>query len=312
MGKRKVIVFGASGEIGGRIARLAVDAGHKVYGVTRGLNKRPVVDLSGVEMLAGDKNDPGFMAQLGKSLDYDAVIDSVPNTGTISLIKDNLPKAENVFFCSSTGTFVPLQYMPADENHPWRERTEVNFFNQCERDGLALDMYESEGFPISIFRPTNIIGRGRVPLDLWGGRDIEFFRMLRDNRPLTIPDCEHILLQSGYNWDLASAFVRALDTPDVVRGEIFIISCKKAVTLGTYLRTAMEYLGSKSEIIHVPARELLKINPKVTWRNSLGFLMEHMCFDISKAERTFGYAPKKTAEEGLTEALAWCRESGLL
>lgn len=312
MSSRKVIVFGASGEIGGRIANLAVKAGHKVYGVTRGLNKRAVVPLDGVNMLKGDKNDPAFMEEIGKSLDYDAVIDSIPNLNTIKFTRQFFKKAENIFFCSSTGTFVPLQYLPADENHPWRNKTPVNFYPQCIRDAIALDLFTSEGYPITIFRPTNIIGAGRVPLELWGGRDINFFRLLRDNKPVVIPDCEHILIQSGYNWDLASAFVLGLDKPDAVRGQIFIISTKRAITLGQYLRTAMEFLGSKSEIAHVPPRELLKIYPEIEWTHGLDFLMEHMCLDISKVSNTLGYSPTKTTQEGLLEALTWCKDAELL
>jgi nucleoside-diphosphate-sugar epimerase len=37
-----------------------------------------------------------------------------------------------------------------------------------------------------------------------------------------------------------------------------------------------------------------------------------MCLDISKAEKTFGYSPTRTAQEGLVEALQWCVDSGLL
>ena len=48
--KRKIMVFGATGEIGGRIARLCADAGHTVIGVSRGVNRRAMVDLSGVEI----------------------------------------------------------------------------------------------------------------------------------------------------------------------------------------------------------------------------------------------------------------------
>ncbi|MDD4097205.1 MAG: NAD-dependent epimerase/dehydratase family protein [Lentisphaeria bacterium] len=309
---RNVIVFGASGEIGGRIARLAVDAGHRVYGVTRGQNRRDAVSLDGVEMIHGDKNDPEFMNALGRRLKYDAVIDSVPSLATVELLRKNFPAAENVFFCSSTGTFVPLLYFPADEHHPWREQTPVNFYPQCCRDGAALDLFAREGFPITIFRPTNIIGPGRVPLELWGSRDIAFYRRLKAGEPISIPACEHIMVQSGYNWDLASAFVLGLDKPDAVRGEIFIISCKRAITLGTYLKTAMDFLGSASEVTSVPPEDLMRIYPEVTWKNRLDFLLEHMCLDISKAEARLGYAPRKTAQQGLVDALQWCVDAGML
>lgn len=311
MGK-KVLVLGATGEIGGRIARLAVDAGHQLRGVSRGLNSRTKVDLRGVEMLVGDKGDEAFVKDVLAKLDIDILIDSVPNIGNIELYFKYLKQVENFFFCSSTGTFVPLQYFPADEKHPWRAETPVNFYSQCLRDKRIMELWEKEKFPASIFRPTNIIGRGRIPLELWGARDIEFYRKLKNHETITIAPCEHIMIQSGYNWDLAGAFVRAIDYPEAVRGEIFIISCKRAITLGQYLQTAMDFLGSKSKIKHCPAENLKDIYPEVTMKFRMDFLLEHMCLDISKAEKTFGYAPARTTREGLIEALRWCSDAGLL
>jgi nucleoside-diphosphate-sugar epimerase len=312
MNSRKVLVFGATGEIGGRIARDCVRAGHKVIGISRGKNSNEHVELEGVQMICGDKSDESFIRDTVAKLDYDAVINSVPNINDVELCSKYLKKAENVLFCSSTGTFVPLRYFPADENHPWREKTPVNFYQQCVRDARAIELWETEDFPVSILRPTNIIGPGRVPLELWGARDIAFFKKLKSGESISIAPCEHILLQSGYNDDLAGAFVKVLDYPDEVRGEIFIISCRKAITLGAYLSTAMQFLNSKSEIRRVSPEELMKIYPEITWTNRLDFLLEHMCFDIGKAERIFGYVPRKTAEEGLADALEWCEKTGLL
>ena len=309
---RKVIVLGATGEIGGRIAKGCVEAGHKVYGVSRGQNKRPIVDLQGVEMIYGDRTNEQFVKERLSPLDYDAVIYSVAGPNDLTLCAAHLRKAENVFICSSTGTFVPLLHLPADENHPWREKTAVNFYPQCERDAYGLELWSKGRFPLTIFRPTNIIGPDRIPLELWGSRDIEFFRRLKRGEPVAIPPVENILVQSGYNTDLANAFVKGLDFPDAVRGEIFIISCKKAITLGRYLRTAMDYLKSTSPIRVVSPEELMKLYPEITWVNRLDFLLEHMCFDIGKVERTIGYAPTRTAEQGLVEALEWCERSGLL
>jgi nucleoside-diphosphate-sugar epimerase len=309
---KKVLVFGATGEIGGRIARLCADAGHQVTGVSRGQNSRTMVDLSGVEMLTGNKRDESFIKDVCAKLDVDAVIDSVPSIDDVNMYHKYLKKPENFIFCSSTGTFVPLQYFPADENHPWREETPVNFYAQCVRDAHIFDLWEKEQFPATVLRPTNIIGEHRVPLELWGARDINFYKKLKNNEPITIAPCEHIMVQSGYNWDLASAFAKAVDHPDEIRGELFIISCKKAITLGKYLQTAMDFLNSKSEISHCPAEKLKDIYPEVTMKYRMDFLLQHMCLDISKAERILGYAPTKTTEEGLITALKWCESAGLL
>lgn len=311
--KRKVLIFGSTGEIGGRIASLAVQAGHTVIGACRGSNcNTDGVDLSGVEFVHGDKYDEAYLEKLA-AYKPEVIVDTLGNIRMVPLIEKHFPNVENVMFCSSTGAFVPLQWFPADETHPWREKTPVNFFHQSEWDIHALNECAAGRFPITILRPTNIIGETRVPLELWGGRSIEFYQKLKNNEPLFIPDIENVMVQSGYNWDLASAFVLAMDHPDEVRGEIFIISSKKAITLGEFLRTAMEFLHSSSEIIRVSPELLTKIYPdKVRIHFGLDFLMEHMCFDIGKAERVFGYAPKVSTPEGLRRALGWLVENGKL
>ncbi len=309
---RKVLIFGATGEIGGRIAHLAVKAGHKVIGATRSAPKDDYVDLSGVEFIHGNKYDDAYMEKLS-ALKPEVVIDTLGNIDMAKRVQRFFPDAENVMFCSSTGTFVPLQWFPADETHPWQAETPVNFFHQSQWDTYALNECTAGRLPITILRPTNIIGETRVPLELWGGRNIDFFRKLKNNEPVFVPDILDITLQSGYNWDLASAFVLAMDHPEEVRGEIFIISCKKAVTLGTYLDTCMNVLGSSSEIIKVAPEMVCKIYPdKCQMRYGMEFLMQHMCFDIGKAERMLGYAPEVSTEEGLTRTLNWMLEKGML
>ena len=52
--------------------------------------------------------------------------------------------------------------------------------------------------------------------------------------------------------------------------------------------------------------------PDVKIRHGMDFLLCHMNLDISKAEKILGYAPTKTAQEGLIAALRWCEESGRL
>ena len=54
--KKKVLVFGGTGEIGSHVARGCVDAGHPITGLTRGQNDQPWADLAGVELLRADKS----------------------------------------------------------------------------------------------------------------------------------------------------------------------------------------------------------------------------------------------------------------
>ena len=311
--KQRVLVFGTTGEIGSRIARGCVDAGHTVTGVSRGSNTRHCVSLDGVELVNGDKGNREFLAQLVRGREFDVVIDSVPSTEDVGLAFEHLNgRIEHYFMCGSTGTFVPLLYLPADENHPWREKTYCNFYAQSQRDAVALELWEQHGFPVTIFRPTNIIGRGRIPLELWGGRNIRYWQLLKAGQPVDMPGSGNVLLQSGCNDDLASAFVRAVAKGQEIAGEIFIISSRKAITLDHYLAVARDLLDSDSSVQYLSAEEILQRRPEDATEGGLGFLLEHMCFDIGKAESVLGYSPCYSPEEGLTEALKWCLEEGLL
>ena len=310
--KKKILIFGATGEIGSRIARGCVGEGYKVTGATRGQNTQHRVKTNGVEFIHGDKGDEDFIKSLAKK-DFDVVIDTVPQTEHVKLVYNYFNnRIEHYFICSSTGTFVPLRYIPADENHPWREETYVNFYWQSKRDAYALELWKEHNLPVTIFRPTNIIGPGRIPLELWGGRSILYFKRVKENRSVEIPVNGNILLQSGYNEDLADAFVKAVSKGEEISGEIFIISCKKAITLNRYFNVTKQVLKSTSQAEYVSTEEILRRHPNETTVKDLQFLIEHMCFDISKAEEMLGYSPKYSAEEGLIEALKWCLDEGLL
>jgi len=310
---KRILVFGATGEIGSRIVRGSVEAGHETTGVTRGKNTRDRINTDGVEFIRGDKGDEHFLKSIIAKKDFDIVIDTVPSAEHVKLAHKYFGnRIEHYFMCSSTGTYVPLQYLPADESHPWREETPVNFYGQSQRDEYALSLWQEDGFPVTIFRPTNIIGPGRIPLELWGGRNILYFQLMKQDKLVEIPITGNILIQSGYNDDLADAFVKAITKGEEILGEIFIISTKKAITLDQYFNTAKEVLGSASPVEYVSIEEILHRHPEKTSKKGLKFLVEHMCFDIGKAEKLLDYSPKYSTEHGLAKALEWCLDQNIL
>ncbi len=310
---KRVLVLGTTGECGGRIAKGCADAGHNVTGVSRNTNEAPHVDLDGVERLQGDKGDPETFTSLLAGREFDVVVDAVPQTDHVKLVFEHLNgRIEHYFIISSTGTYAPLLCCPADESNPWREETGINFYWQSQRDSYALDLCREHGFPVTIFRPTNIIGRHRIPLELWGGRNIKYWELMREGKTVEIPETDQVLLQSGCNDDLATAFVLGASKGPEINGEIYIISCRRAVTLATYFQAAKEILDSKSEVEVLPIDAIAERRTGDVDVGGMRFLVEHMCFDVGKAERELGYAPQYSTEQGLEQALKWCFDEGLI
>ena len=311
---KKVLIFGATGEIGSRIARGCVEAGHKTTGVTRGTNTRHRVNTDGVKFIHGDKGDEKFLESLAKN-DFDVVIDTMAKWNEHQQLAEKFfnGRIEHYFTCSATGVYPPLQYFPGDENHSWQQNTGVNIYAQSEQDMYSLSLWREKKFPVTIFRPTCIVGPGRVPFELWGGRNILYYKLMKEGKPVGIPVSGDVLIQAGYNDDLADAFVKAIDKGDEITGETFIISSKKAITLERYFNVAKEVLGSSSPVEYISIEETIRRRPGDDINDwSIRFMLEHMCFDISKAEQVLGYSPKYSTEQGLAKALEWCIDEDLL
>jgi len=266
-----------------------------------------------VDLLTGDKGDRRCFETILSEREFDVVIDTRPTTEHVRLAFEHFTgRIEHYFMCGSTGTYTPLAYCPGDEDHPWREDTGLNLYWQSKRDAYALALWEEHGFPVTIFRPTNIIGKGRIPLELWGGRNVLYWKLVKESRPVEMPVSGNVLLQSGCNDDLATAFVNAVPKGQELSGEIFIISSKRAITLDRYLSVAKEVLHSRSPVEYLPIEQMCSRRSDAVVERGARFLIEHMCFDISKAEQHLGYAPGFTCEEGLVSALEWCLDEGLL
>jgi len=307
---KRVLILGATGEIGGRIARGCVDAGYPTTGVTRGTNTRHQVPLDGVELITGDKYDEDFYASELATREFDVIIDSVPFMEDVKMAHKYFGgRIEHYFTCGSTGSYTPLQYLPGDEDHPWREDTGVNFFEQCQRDAHALAL---DDLPATVFRSSCICGTGRCPIETWGGRNPLYYKLMKEGKPLEIPGDGKVLLQAGCNDDLATAFVKAIGKGNAVVGEVFNISARRALTLTQWFNAAKDILNSSSTPEYMSLEELVKRRPDDASPRWTGFLMEHMAFDMTKAETVLGYAPQYTMEEGLERALKWCMDDGQL
>ncbi len=166
--------------------------------------------------------------------------------------------------------------------------------------------------PLTIIRPSNIIGAGDVPLDIWGARNPGFFQRLLNGQVISIPNDGQALLQPVHRDDVARPFVLALTDPAPFR--LFNVSSDYAVTLNYYVEVLGELLGCSPVVEHVPAADLLKNypDPQKLTPAGLKFLCLHMCFQIGKIKAGLGFEPQWRPETALEQSIKWMFERELI
>lgn len=265
-----------------------------------------------MRVVQADKNDAAALERAAAPFKPEVIIDTVPTETSIRNVHGLFAgKIRHYIQCSSTGVYAPLQYLPGDEAHPWDPKS-GDFFATCAlRDHFALGLH-GDKFPVTILRPTMIIGPGALPVNNLGGRDAQFLQDLAADRPLELPEDGDALVQAGLNADLAQAFVLAAEQPERSIGEIFNISCARAVTLRDYLGYFKEAMGSASPLVPTPVETILANHAGDGRADSywLRFLCLHMCYDLSKARERLGYHPPHSVRDGVRLVVEWAKETG--
>lgn len=273
-------------------------------------------DLPGeIERWTIDIGQPETLREALADRTFDACVHMIPGgtERTRAILEVLRGHVGRYLQCGSTGVYAPLRYCPADESHPADPPDELGGFRgKLEADEEAARLCGEWGLPLTVLRPTNIMGTGTVPIDIWGARNPQFFQRVLDGKVISIPDDGQALLQPVHKDDLARAFVLALDN-DCAHG-VYNITSDYAMTLDYYVQTVGTILGKEPVIEHVPSEELLRRHPDPKKLNpsGLAFLRLHMCFTIEKAQRELGYQPQWQPEDALEQNLEWVASEGLI
>ena len=310
----KILVISGTGWLGHSVVKKLLKHGHDVIVIARGQSKKFKLPSS-AKFIPGDRTKTAEFKSVLMGIDTEAVIDITPSNVefTKNIIESFKGKIAHYIHCSSTGVCTPLQRIPATEEHPWEESTGLNFMFKVEPDKLALEYYHRDGFPVTIIRPTNIMGPGSPPIDIWGARNLGFLQRILEEKIITVPNDGRVLLQPCYVEDIAEAFALALENKQSI-GQIYNISSDYSVTLNEYLRIICTILKRKPPVAYLPMEEMIRqfAGKSALDAGGLKFLCEHMCCDISKAKKELGYRVSISLEESIERTIKWCFEKNLI
>lgn len=308
----RVLIVGGTRYLGRAIVERLAARGDEVMVANRGQTD---CDLPlGVARVSCDVDRSGSLLEAIEGNSFDAAIHMIAMNGARarSVIEDLRGRVGHYLHCGSTGIYMPLQRVPADEEHPIDPPPDEQggFNGKWEAMQETAWLCAEHDLPLTIVNPTCIVGAGAVPIDIWGARDPKFFQRMLDGKRITIPNDGQGLIQLGNVADIADCFVLALDRPD--RIGVYNASCQYAITHDHYVALLGEAMGVQPRVRHMPVEKIIKRWPKKLTPRGIRFFAAHMCFTMRKAERELGYDPKITPEMSVQESVRWMLATGLI
>lgn len=305
----RVCVVGGTGNISTGIVKALQAFGHDVSVFTRGQNASRLPN--GIRYLQGDRHDRAAFESAMQRERFDAAIDMISFTAedAVSALRA-FRDVRHLIHCSTVCTYGgPLLSIPADENEPLRPITDYGR-NKVAADAVLMAAHDAGNLAVTIMKAAST----------WGGmpviRQLAFDPMwidrVRKHKPIIVSGDGENLWSLCHSDDAGVAFAAAVDR-SACKGQDYIITGPRYITWQAYHERINALLGSRSEIVHVPA-DCLLAGPLASRCGLLSSQTRwNQCYDVSKAQRDMPeFQPTIELEDRVQENVDWMDRQGLI
>jgi len=304
--KKKILITGATGQIGSFLIERLVKENAEIFAVGRSKNElreiQPFVESQKIKFLECDitneksikknskfLNDIDFFVHLSSGYRFDLSNSMTSNhhtiehdlKGTIKILKE-FKNLEGIIFASSISIYGKPEYLPVDEDCS----VNPNHFYGVGKFGAEkiLQSFASKNkIPLTILRIAAVVGE-------------------RNRSNQIIPICVNKALKNEtinvnekssrdyiHIFDLIEFLIRAIKKN---KNHILNIGSGEKISAEKIIKKIIELSNSKSNITHS--------------KISIGY--EVVC-DISKAIKNLDYKPKYSIERGILDEINWYKNS---
>ncbi len=299
----KVLFIGGTGIISSAVSQLAIDQGIDLYLLNRGQSSRPVPD--GATVIHGDiNNDPDGVAQALADHHFDAVVDwiaFVPEQIQRDIELFRGKTGQFIFISSASAYQKPIAHLPITESTPLHNPYWEYSRNKTACEEMLMAAYRSEGFPITIVRPSHTYDKTLLPTrGGWTAVD-----RMRRGLPVVVHGDGTSLWVMTHHRDFAVGFVGLLANPKAI-GHAFHITSDEVLTWDQITRITAEAAGvTDPQIVHVPSETIASHHPDIG-AGLLGDKAHSVIFDNSKIRRLVpAFNPTIPFSEGIKEVIAY-------
>jgi len=321
-----IAVTGATGFLGGAIARALRERGDPVRALVRRSSNRSRLAGLGIECIEGDVTNgvarafvgaralvhcAGMLGRPGVSEDAYMLVHAEGTSNVLAAAR--AAGVERVVHVSSPGILGPTRGRDADEEAPLAPT------NAYERSKAAAELivraFEHEHGPLTVVvRPEFVYGPGDMHV-------LGLFRMIARGRFFYIARGDAVC-HPTYIDDAVAGILAALDRG--VPGRTYHIAGPRPVTIRELAETIARAVGAPAPQRHVPAwtvrlairaaRPVFRLarRPLPLDETGVDFFTCDRHFSRLRAERELGWAPGVPLDEGVRRAVAWYRQRGLI
>lgn len=311
----RVVVIGGTGHIGTYLVPRLVAAGHDVISVSR--QQHQVYHHSpaweSVTQLQLDRDqaelDGSFGMQIN-NLQADAVIDLICFTSASArqLAEALCEDVQHFLHCGSIWVHGHSTVVPLTEELARNPVGEYGI-NKAAIETYLLDKSKNEDFPATILHPGHIVGPGWVPLNPAGNFNPEIFTRLAKGEQVTLPNLGMETLHHVHADDVALAFVKALEYPEMAIGESFHVVSPAALSLRGYAEALASWFGKPANLQFSPLPQWqASVSPTDATASWEHLSRSHNCCG-DKARALLDFHPQYSSLEAIEEALSWLADN---
>ena len=309
---KRALFIGGTGTISTAITRrIASMPDWELYLINRGNRSRVVPE--NVKLIIADINDEEDVALKLEGLEFDCVCDFIGFVPAqverdYRLFKG---KTKQYMYISSASA-----YEKPASNYIITEETPLsNPFWQYSRDKIAceaflMEKYHSEGFPVTIIRPTYTYDERSVPLSVNGNNGSwQVLERMLQGKKVIIQGDGSTLWTMTHNSDFAKGFTGLMANPKAI-GEAVQITSDETLTWTQVYQCVADALGVELHPYYISSWYLAEIAPQFDFRgNLLGDKTFSVVFDNSKLKSLVpDFKPEVPFAEGIRRTVAYINE----
>lgn len=297
------LFIGGTGTISSAITRLVAQTqGWQLYLLNRGTHISEVPE--GVINLTADINNEAEVEKLLGDMKFDVVCDFigfVPEQVERDIRMFRGRTRQYMYISSASAYQKPLASPYITEGTPLSNPHWEYSRNKIACEDLLMHHYRSEGFPVTIIRPSHTYCERSVPMAVHGEKGSwQVLKRMLEGKPVIIPGDGTTLWTVTHNSDFAKAFVGLMGNAHAI-GETFQITGDESLTWNQIYETVAQALGVELHPYHVSSDFLAAVGSQYDLEgNLIGDKAHTVIFDNTKLKRAVpGFCATTRFDQGV-------------